>query len=106
MVSDEGEHLAFRQILVELIAAQRIPAGYPFREFVDIGGLMSYSVDPADVMRLMASQTADILNGKNPAEIPVYQPTKFDLAINAKTVRALGLQLSPSFLAQADQVIE
>lgn len=99
MVSDEGEHLAFRQILVELIAAQRIPAGYPFREFVDIGGLMSYSVDLADVMRLMASQTADILNGKNPAEIPVYQPTKFDLAINAKTVRALGLQLSPSFLA-------
>lgn len=106
MVSDEGENLAFRQILVELIAAKRIAAGYPFREFVEIGGLMSYSVDLADVLRLMASQAADILKGKKPAEIPIYQPTKFELAINAKTAKTLDLHLSPSFLAQAEQVIE
>ncbi|EIG63503.1 ABC transporter substrate-binding protein [Bradyrhizobium sp. WSM1253] len=106
MVSDEGEHLALRHTLVELIAAQRPPAAYPFRDFVEAGGLMSYSVDLSDLFRLMASQVADIFRGRKPAEIPVHQPTKFELAINVRTATALGLDLSPSFLARADQVIE
>lgn len=106
IVSDEGEHLALRHALVELIAAQRLPAGYAFRDFVEAGGLMSYSVDLADLFRLMASQVSDILRGKKPIEIPVYQPTKFELAINTRTAKALGLDLSPSFLARADRVIE
>jgi putative tryptophan/tyrosine transport system substrate-binding protein len=106
MVSDEGEHLALRHTLVELIAAQGLPAAYPFRDFVEAGGLMSYSVDLADLFRLMASEVAEIFNGKKPGEIPVFQPTKFELAINVRAAKALGLDLSPSFLARADQVIE
>ncbi|WP_147250300.1 hypothetical protein [Bradyrhizobium sp. MOS003] len=76
MVSDEGEHLALRQILVELLAAEHLPAGYAFRDFVQAGGLMSYSVDLTDMFRLIASQAADILRGKKPADIPIYsQPS-------------------------------
>ncbi|MDT4740293.1 ABC transporter substrate-binding protein [Bradyrhizobium sp. WYCCWR 12699] len=106
LVSDEGEHLPLRQSLVDLIAARHPPACYPFREFVEAGGLMSYSVDLADLFRLMAAQASDILEGKKPSEIPVYQPTKFELAINARAAKALNLDLSPSFLAQADHVLE
>lgn len=106
MVSDEGEHLPLRQTLVELIAVHQLPAGYPFRDFVQVGGLMSYSVDLADLLRLIASQVADIFGGKNPAEIPVYQPTKFELAINARTAKALSLAIPPTLLARADEVIE
>lgn len=106
MVSDEGEDLALRQISVELLAAERLPAGHAFRDFVQAGGLMSYSVDLADMFRLIASQVADIFRGKKPADIPIHQPTKYELAINVSTTRALGLALSPSFLAQADRVIE
>ena len=106
MVSDEGEHLALRQILVELLAAEHLPAGYAFRDFVQAGGLMSYSVDLTDMFRLIASQAADILRGKKPADIPIYQPTKYELAINVTTAKELGLALSLSFLAQADRVIE
>jgi putative ABC transport system substrate-binding protein len=106
MVSDEGEHLASRQILVELLAAERLPAAYAFRDFVQAGGLMSYSIDMADMFRLMASQVADIFRGKKPADIPIYQPTKYELAINVKTAKELGLPLSPLFLAQADRVLE
>ena len=67
---------------------------------------MSYPVDLADLLRLMASQVAEIFRARKPAEIPVYQPRKFELAINARDAKALGLNLSPSFLARADQVIE
>jgi len=67
VVSDEGEHLALRQVSVNLIAARRLPASYPFRDFVEAGGLMSYSVDLGDLFRLMARQVADILKGKKPS---------------------------------------
>ncbi|MFC7702386.1 ABC transporter substrate-binding protein [Bradyrhizobium sp. GCM10028915] len=106
MVSDEGEHLSLRHTLVELVTAQRLPASYPFRDFVEAGGLMSYSVELSDLFRLMASQVAAIFRGGKPAEIPVQQPTKFELAINVRAAKALTLNLSPSFLARADHVIE
>jgi putative ABC transport system substrate-binding protein len=106
MVSQDTEHFAYRVILVELVAKGRIPAIYPFRELVDVGGLMSYSADLRELFRHVASQTADILNGANPGEIPVYQATKFELVINLKTARALGLELPATLVATADEVIE
>ena len=84
----------------------RIPAIYPFREHVELGGLMSYSADLLDIFRRAAGQTAEILKGANPGEIPFYQPTRFDLVINLKTAKELGLTIPEAFLLRADQVIE
>ena len=107
LVSDEGEHLAYRIVLVELAAKSRIPTLYPYREFVEVGGLMAYSIDLADdVSRRAASQITEILKGTRPGEIPFYQPTRFDLVINLKTANAIGLELPPTLLARADKVIE
>ena len=106
LVSDEGEHLTYRIVLVELAAKSRIPTIYPFREFVEVGGLMAYSIDLADVYRRAAGQIAEILKGTRPGDIPFYQPTRFDLTINLKTANAIGLELQPTLLARADKVIE
>lgn len=106
MVSQEAEHYTYGVTLVELVAKSRIPAIYPFRELVDAGGLMSYSADFPELFRHMASQTAEILKGANPGEIPVYQATKFELAINLKTAKALGLDIPAALVARADEVIE
>ncbi len=106
LVSDNPEHLTFRQLLVELAAKSRIPALYPFREHVDLGGLMSYSPDLSVIFRRLAGQTAEILKGVSPGEIPFHQPTKFELIINLKTAKWLGLNIPPALLATADEVIE
>jgi putative tryptophan/tyrosine transport system substrate-binding protein len=106
LVSDEGEHLAYRIVLVELAAKSRIPTIYPYREFVEVGGLMAYSIDLADIFRRTAGQIAEILKGTRPGDIPFYQPTHFDLVINLKTANAIGLELPPTLLARADKVIE
>jgi putative tryptophan/tyrosine transport system substrate-binding protein len=106
MVSDEGEHVAYRELLVELIAESAIPAMYPYREFVEVGGLMAYSVDLLDMSRRVARQIAEILQGTRPGDIPFYQPTRFDLWINLKTAKALGLEIPATLLARADNVIE
>jgi putative ABC transport system substrate-binding protein len=106
LVSDEAEHFAYRIVLVELAAKSRIPTLYPFREFVEVGGLMAYSIDLADVFRRVAGQITEILKGAKPAEIPFYQPIKFELAVNLKTAKALGLELPATLVVRADQVIE
>jgi putative ABC transport system substrate-binding protein len=106
LVSQEAEHFTYRVTLVELAAKSRIPAVYPFREHVDAGGLMSYSADLLEVFRHVASQTAEILKGANPGEIPVYQATKFELAINLKAATALSLELPATLVTTADEVIE
>jgi putative ABC transport system substrate-binding protein len=106
MVSDEPIHFTYRRLLVELVAKSRIPAIYPFREHVELGGLMSYSADLLDIYRRAAIQTAEILKGTKPEDIPFYQPTHFDLVINLKTAKALGLELPPTLVARADEVIE
>ena len=106
VISQEGEHLAHRATLVELAAKSRIPAIYPYRELVTAGGLMSYSSDLSELFRQMARQTAETLKGASPGEIPIYQPTKFVLAINLKTAKALGLELPVTLIATADEVIE
>jgi ABC-type uncharacterized transport system substrate-binding protein len=94
-----------RERIVALAAQHRIPAVYPFRYFVDSGGLMSYGTVPTDQYRQAASYVDRILKGANPGELPVQQPAKFELVVN-KTAKALGLTIPESFLLRADQVIE
>ncbi len=94
-----------RKRLVDLVAKNRLPAVYPWREFVDAGGLMAYGPDLADLFRRAATYVDKILKGAKPGDLPVEQPTKFELVINLKTAKALGLTIPPSLLQRADQVI-
>jgi len=95
-----------RDMIITLAARQRLPAVYPFRYFVAGGGLMSYGPDRIERYRRAASYVDRILKGAKPAELPVQAPTKFELVINLKTAKALGLTVPPSLLAVADEVIE
>jgi putative ABC transport system substrate-binding protein len=106
MVSEEPEHVTNRATIVELAAKGRFPTIYPFREFVEDGGLMAYSINQVDVYRRVASLIGKILGGANPGDIPFYQPTKFELSINLKTAKALGLEMPAMLLGRADEVIE
>jgi putative ABC transport system substrate-binding protein len=96
-----------RTLLVELAAKHQLPTMYHQQEFVvGSGGLMSYGPNLRDLFRRSATFVDKILKGAKPADLPVEQPTKFDLVINLKTAKALGLTIPPSLLARADQVIE
>ena len=106
MVSEDAEHVTNRATIVELAAKHRIPAIYPYREFVEVGGLMAYSINLADVYRRVANLIDKILRGANPGDIPFYQPTKYELSINLKTAKALGFEMPAMLLARADEVIE
>ena len=99
LVSERGR-------LVALAAKNRLPGVYTLREFVDAGGLMSYGHSQADLNRRAATYVDKVLKGAKPADLPVEQPTKFDLVINLKTAKALGLTIPPSVLARADHVVE
>jgi putative tryptophan/tyrosine transport system substrate-binding protein len=92
--------------LVVLTARHAVPAIYHLREYAAAGGLISYGIDLADVYRQVGSYTGKILEGAKPAELPVVQPTRFELAINLQTVKALGLTVPQSLIAAADEVIE
>jgi putative ABC transport system substrate-binding protein len=93
-----------RRRLVDLAAKNRLPTVFPYREFVDVGGLMAYGPDLADLARRSATYVVKILKGANPGDLPVEQPTKFELIINLKTAKALGLTLPPSLLARAEVI--
>jgi putative tryptophan/tyrosine transport system substrate-binding protein len=95
-----------RRRLVDLAAKHRLPAVYTVREYVDAGGLMAYAPNLADVFRRAATYVDKILKGAKPADLPVEQPTKFELLINLKTAKALGLTIPPSVLGRADEVIQ
>jgi putative tryptophan/tyrosine transport system substrate-binding protein len=95
-----------RARIAKLAMEHRLPAMYPIRAQVEAGGLISYGADQADLYRRAAGYVIKILKGANPADLPVEQPTKFELVINLKTAKALGLTISPSLLARADQIIE
>ena len=95
-----------RDRVLALAARHRLPALYEFRDFVEAGGFMCYGADMKEVYRRLANYVDRILKGANPADLPVEQPTKFELVVNLKTAKALGLTIPPSLLARADQVIE
>lgn len=106
IVLPDAFNLTNRESIVAAAAQHRVPAIYPYRFFAAAGGLMSYGTDPAEAIRQAAVYTDRILKGANPADLPVQAPTKFELVINLKTAKALGLTVPPTLLARADEVIE
>ena len=95
-----------RDLIIALAARYRLPAVYPLRAFAVSGGLISDSGDPIDIVRRTASYVDRILKGAKPGDLPVQTPTKFELVINLKTAKALGLDVPATVLARADEVIE
>jgi len=106
IVAPDAFTIVHHQLLIRLAQEHRLPAVYAYRTYVPQGALMSYGPDVYDLFRRSASYVDRILQGAKPADLPVQQPTKFELAININTARALGLQIPDKLLALADEVIE
>ena len=95
-----------RRQIAQLALKNRLPTSFAFREYVEAGGLMAYGANFVDMSRLAAVYVDKILKGAKPADLPVEQPTKFELVINLKTAKALGLTIPPTLLLRADQIIQ
>ncbi len=105
-VFPDGMFLAQAPLIIALAARSRLPAMYGVREFAEAGGLMAYGANFSDMHRRGASFVDKILKGAKPADLPVEQPTRFELVINLKTAKALGLTIPQSLLFRADEVIQ
>jgi putative ABC transport system substrate-binding protein len=106
IVNSIGILLPLRQLIVELAEKNRLPAIYPWRDYVESGGLMAYASDDRELWWRMAEDVHKILNGAKPGDLPIFQPSKFEFLINLKAANTLGLEIPPSLLARADEVIE
>ena len=106
VVMSDISTVTYRETIVSLADRYRMPTIYPYRFFVTAGGLMSYGIDGAAVLRSAATYVDRILRGAKPDKLPVQLPTKFELIVNLKTAKALGLTVPPTLLATADEVIE
>jgi putative ABC transport system substrate-binding protein len=106
LIGIDGVTQMHERLIVDLAARNRLPVTYQSREFVAAGGLMAYAVNYPDLYFRAASFVDKILKGAKPADLPIEQPTKFELVLNLKTAKALGLTIPPSLLARADEVIE
>ena len=98
--------MTHRQQLAEFAAKQRLPSVFGWREYVEAGGLMSYGPNRVETAKRLAVYVDKMLKGRKPADLPVEQPTRFELVINMKTAKALGLTIPQTLLLRADQVIE
>jgi putative ABC transport system substrate-binding protein len=96
----------YKTQIVDFTGHKKLPAVFPFRAFAELGGLMAYGPNLANMFRVGANYVEKILKGAKPAELPIEQPTKFEFVINLQTARLLGLDIAPSLLARADEVIE
>jgi putative ABC transport system substrate-binding protein len=106
MVSGLGDLWPYRQLIVDLVEKSRLPAMYFDRDYLELGGLMAHENDLGEAGRRMADDVHEILTGASPGDIPIYQATRFALAINLKAAKELALTLPPSLLAAVDEVIE
>jgi putative ABC transport system substrate-binding protein len=106
LIMPEKEHVTYRRLIVKLAEEARIPTIYSYRQYVELGGLMSYGIDLPDLSRLAAKDINLILRGAKPGDIPFQLPTKHELIINATVAKQLGLTIPSSLLARADEVIE
>jgi putative ABC transport system substrate-binding protein len=97
---------ANQSLVVGLAAAHRLPAVYTFRDFVEAGGLVSYGVSLPDLYRRAAAYVVRILNGAKPFDLPIEQPTKFEMVVSGKAAKAIGLAMPERFLSRADEIIE
>jgi len=106
IVSPQGEHVVNRRLIVDLASSARLPAVFPYREFFEIGALMTYGSSLADLSRRTASYVDQILKGTPAGELPIYLASRFDLLLNLTTAKTLGISFPPSLIVRADEVIE
>jgi putative tryptophan/tyrosine transport system substrate-binding protein len=106
LVAPSGPTFANRRLIAQFAEKNQLPSMFPSREYVDAGGLVSYGVDQTDIFRRAAYYVDRILKGANPADMPVERPTKFELVINLKTAKSLGLTIPPMLLQMADHLVE
>jgi putative ABC transport system substrate-binding protein len=106
MVDEGGSFLAQRAAIVALAEKYRLPVIYPYRDYVEQGGLVAFAPDLGELAERMASDVHQILNGAKPGDIPFYQPSKFQMIFNLKTAKAIGLDIPATLIARADEVIE